>query len=82
MSKRARNLILIVIGIFLAIAFVDSQGFFDDKSWIEIPHGSHSHYLPKDYNDCVPPLAVTSGAQRAPGPGETVNCQGQIVPEP
>ena len=81
MSKRTRKLLLVVIGIFLVIAFVDSQGFFDNKSWIEIPHGSHSHYLPKDYKDCNPPMTTGDGTMTAPGPGETINCQGEIVPE-
>lgn len=82
MSKRTRIYILIVVGIFVAFAFLDSMALFDDRTWIEIPHGSHSHYLPKDYNDCNPPLGVTDGATRAPGPGETVDCSGNIVPEP
>lgn len=82
MSKRTRRLLLILIGIYVGIAFVVSLGIFDSKSWVEIPHGSHSHYLPKDYRNCDPPMAATDGAQTAPGPGQTVDCRGEIVPEP
>jgi hypothetical protein len=81
MSKRTRTYLLILIGIFLAFVMMDSQGVFDSKSWIEIPHGSHSHYLPRNYAECNPPLTVGDGPTRAPGPGETIDCSGNIVPE-
>jgi hypothetical protein len=78
MKSRIRLVIFIVIALFVALVFVDSLGVFDHKSWYEVPHGSHSHYLPKD---CDPPLSVGQGPTTPPGPGETVNCQGQIVKE-
>lgn len=81
-KTRLRNYLIGIASVFVLIAFIDSLGAFDNKSWIEIPHGGHSHYLPKDYKNCDPPLEVTSGTQTRPGVGETVNCQGIIAPEP
>lgn len=81
-SKRTRNVLIGIVSIFVFIAFLESLGAFDNKSWIEIPHGSHSHYLPKDYKNCNPPMEVTGGTQTRPGPGQTVDCQGNIVSEP
>jgi len=78
MQNRVRLLIFIVIGIFIAFVFIDSMGVFDHKSWYEVPHGSHSHYLPKN---CDPPLSVGQGPTTPPGPGQTIDCQGRIVPE-
>lgn len=79
MQSRIRIWIFVVIGLFVAFVLVDSIGVFDSKSWYEVPHGSHAHYLPKD---CDPPLPVGNGPTTPPGPGQTVDCQGRIVPEP
>ncbi len=78
MKQRIRLWIFIGIGLFVALVLIDSLGVFDDKSWYEVPHGSHSHYLPKD---CDPPLPVGNGSQTRPGPGMTIDCQGRLVPE-
>ena len=75
---RIRWVIFIVIGLFVALVLVDSMGVFDDRSYYEVPHGSHAHYLPKD---CDPPLPVSNGPQTRPGPGEKIDCQGRIVPD-
>jgi len=78
MQHQVRWIIFGVIGLFIALVLIDSLGVFDKKSYYEVPHGSHAHYLPKD---CDPPLPVSGSPTTRPGPGMTVNCQGQIVPE-
>lgn len=75
---RVRWVIFIVIGLFLALVLVDSMGVFDNRSYSEVPHGNHTHFLPKD---CDPPLPVSNGPTARPGPGEKIDCQGRIVPE-
>ena len=55
MKRRARFYLILVLGVFIAFVLIDSLGAFDSKSWFEVPHGNHSHYLPKD---CDPALAV------------------------
>jgi hypothetical protein len=74
MNKRARFYLLIVIGTFLLFVMVDSVGVFDSKSYNEVPHGSHTHYVPKD---CDPPLAVSNAPTRRPAQNEHIDCQGQ-----
>ncbi len=78
MQQHVRWIIFGVIALFIALVLIDSLGYFDDKSYYEVPHGSHAHYLPKD---CVPPLPVSRAPTTRPGPGMTVNCQGRLVPE-
>ena len=77
MKRRARFYLMLVLGIFLAIVLIDSLGSFDSKSWYEVPHGSHSHYVPKD---CDPAFAVGDGPTTRPRDDQEINCQGQIVP--
>jgi len=77
MKKRARFYLLLFIGLFLVFVFVDSMGTFDSRPYYEVPHGSHTHYVPKD---CDPPLTPVDAPTREPGPGERITCEGQIVP--
>ena len=77
MPKSVRWVVIIIAGLFFIWVFTDSMGLFDNKSYYEIPHGSHSHYLPKD---CDPPLEVGNGPTRPPGANEHIDCQGRIVP--
>jgi len=76
MRKSIRLMLLLVVGLFLAVALASSLGVFDSKSYYEIPHGNHTHYMPKD---CDPPLSVDQAPTRPPGPNEHITCQGQIV---
>jgi hypothetical protein len=75
MSKRRIWVLLIAVVLF-TFALMQSQGVFDDRSYSEVPHGSHTHYVPKD---CDPPLAVSQSPTREPGPGEHIDCRGQYV---
>jgi len=76
MNKRARFYVLVVIGLFLLLVLVDSLGVFDSRPYFEVPHGSHTHYVPKD---CDPPLSPGDSPTRRPGPEQMVTCDGQIV---
>ncbi len=76
---RARTVIFFIIGAFLAVALLDSIGIFDDRSYFEVPHGGHTHYLPKD---CDPPVPVSNAPTVPPLEGQKIDCSGQIVPEP
>lgn len=78
MQNRTRRIVFAIIGLFVLLTLIDSIGIFDDKSYYEVPHGNHTHYLPKD---CDPPLDVGAGPQVPPGPGEIIDCRGNIVPE-
>ena len=75
---RARTIIYFVIAAFLAIVLLDSIGIFDYRSYYEVPHGSHTHYLPKG---CDPPLPVSNSPTQRPPVGQKIDCNGQLVPE-
>lgn len=77
MNKKARFYLLLVLGLMLLIVLVDSVGTFNTLSYNEVPHGSHTHYVPKD---CEPPLPVSDAPTRRPAENETIDCQGNIVP--
>ena len=77
-KKRTRIVLFGLIGLVVLLVLIDSIGVFDTRSYYEVPHGNHTHYLPKD---CDPPLPVSNGASVRPAAGEKINCQGQIVPE-
>ena len=74
---RVRTIIFALLGVFLAIVLLDSLGIFDDRSYFDVPHGNHSHYVPKD---CNPPLPVSEAPLQRPKPGEKIDCSGRIVP--
>ncbi|WP_456429191.1 hypothetical protein [Rhodocaloribacter sp.] len=78
MHKRLRWTFLIILGLFFAFALADSLGVFDDRPYYEVPHGNHTHYVPKD---CDPPVTPGDAPTRPPDPDERINCQGQIVPK-
>lgn len=78
MKLRLRTILIALLGLFLAFVILDSLGVFDNRSYFEVPHGSHTHYVPKE---CDPPLPVSQAPTSRPGPGQTVDCQGQIVSE-
>ncbi len=78
MKNRTRKILIAVLGLFLAFVILDSLGIFDNRPYFEVPHGNHTHYVPKD---CEPALPVSQSPTARPGLGQKVDCQGQIVPE-
>ena len=78
MKIRIRTVLIAILGLFLAFVVLDSLGTFDNRPYFEVPHGNHTHYVPKD---CQPKLPISQAPTSRPGPGQTVDCQGQIVPE-
>ncbi len=77
MPKSVRLILLVVVALFLGLVLIDTLGVFDNKSYYEIPHGNHTHYMPKD---CDPPVPVDRAPTHPPGPNEHITCSGQIVP--
>ncbi|GIV58590.1 MAG: hypothetical protein D6746_00245 [Bacteroidetes bacterium] len=78
MRKPIRWVLFAFLVLFFGFVLADSLGVFDDRPYFEVPHGNHTHYVPKD---CDPPLSPGDAPTRPPGPGERITCQGQIVPE-
>ena len=76
MKKSARFYVFLALGVLILFVIVDSIGVFDSKSYMEVPHGNHTHYLPKD---CDPPLPVSDAPTNRPGPNQVIDCTDQIV---
>lgn len=79
MKIRIRTILLTILGLFLAFVALDSMGIFDNRPYFEVPHGNHTHYVPKQ---CDPALPVSQSPTTEPGPDQMVDCQGRIVPIP
>lgn len=77
-SKNKWKYLFIVVVIALAgLALADALGYFNQKSYSAVPHGSHNHYVPDDRDPDVP---IDDFPQEEPGPGEKITPTGQIVP--
>lgn len=51
---------------------------FGDQPYVEITHGDHVHYVPRDRD---PDVAVGNFPTRRPGPDEIITPEGRIVPK-
>lgn len=67
-----------VVGVFFLFALLASLGIFNEKPYTEVPHGNHSHYVPKDRDPDVP---LHNFPQQPPPPGMKIAPDGRIVPE-
>lgn len=67
-------------GIFLIflIATISALDLFDDKPYDIVPHGNHSHYVPKDRDPDVP---LHNFPQEPPPPGMKIAPDGSLVRE-
>lgn len=68
--------LIALLGLFFVFVVADTLGIFNPEPWYEVPHGNHTHYLPKD---CDPPLSTSQAPTTRPEPGQTVDCTGAIV---
>lgn len=75
--KRSR-IILIVAGIFFLLVILDALGVFDTAPYMEVPHGNHTHYVPRNADPDVP---LDNFPTTPPGPNERIDPEGQVVPK-
>ena len=78
-TSTRRNLRRIVYGVaivFATIVLVDALDLFDDKTWTEISHGNHSHFIPYDKDDDV---SVSNCPQHPPAANELISSQCQLL---
>lgn len=78
MSRR-RRIVLVLAALFLGLLLVDALGVFDDSPYMEVPHGNHIHYVPRDRNPDVP---IGSFPTAPPGPCERITPEGRLVDIP
>ncbi len=77
--KPLRVMLLVALGVFFTFALLDTIGVFNEKPYYEVPHGDHSHYVPRD---CDPELPFDRTPTTEPGPGMRIDCvTGQIIPD-
>ncbi len=50
---------------------------FPDQPYIEVPHGDHVHYVPKDRDEAIP---LSEFPTEEPGPNERILPDGRVVP--
>lgn len=80
-SRRSlrRWVLLVVAAVFFAFVTYQVLNPFPDQPYVEISHGSHVHYVPKDRNQDVP---VSNFPTRPPDANEHITPEGRIVAAP
>ncbi len=78
-SRFRFRVVLLVVGLILFF-FVMQRVLnpFGDKEYAEVPHGNHSHYVPKDRDPSVP---ISNFPTRPPADNERITSDGRIVPK-
>ena len=67
-----------IVLVLSAFVLADAMHVFDTKDYIEVPHGNHTHYVPKDRDPNVP---LENFPRTQPRPGETITPSGEVVRE-
>ncbi|MCY4159012.1 MAG: hypothetical protein OXE92_08175 [Bacteroidetes bacterium] len=73
------RVLLLVLGA-VALFFIMQQVLnpFGDREYTEVPHGNHSHFVPKDRDPRVP---LSNFPTRPPAENERITPDGRIVPK-
>lgn len=74
--RRRRLVIWLLAAVFLVIVMREVLFPFRGQEYAEIPHGDHTHYLPKDRDPSVP---VGQFPTTRPGPNERILPDGRVV---
>lgn len=70
------KVLLIIAALFFGFVIADALGVFDSKPYTEVPHGNHTHYVPKDRDPDAPLDAFPT---TPPGPNERILPDGRVV---
>ena len=70
--------IFIIALLFFFLVLREAVDPFGDQPYLEISHGDHVHYVPKDREENVP---VSRFPTRRPGPSEMITPEGRVVPK-
>ena len=65
-----------VAAVFFTFVVYQVLNPFPDQPYMEIPHGNHVHYVPKDRNPDVP---MNRYPTQPPGPNERILPDGRVV---
>lgn len=76
-ARRVMRWVVIAVTIFLFGLLMREVLYpFEGRPYMEISHGSHTHYVPKDRNETVP---VSAFPTRPPGADERITPDGDVV---
>ena len=75
-SSVRRWVVLGIAALFFGFVLYEMINPFPDQPYLEVPHGDHVHYVPKDRN---PDQRLTDFPTTRPGPNERILPNGQIV---
>ncbi len=75
---RFRLFLLIAGAVLLFFVMQSVLNPFGDNEYAEIPHGNHSHYVPRDRDLDVP---ISNFPTRPPADHERITPDGRIVPK-
>lgn len=76
--RRRRWIVLVILLLFFGFVMQEVLDPFGSKSYVEISHGDHVHYVPEDRN---PDVSISQFPTQPPGPGEHITPEGRIVPD-
>jgi len=76
-KNKLKYAFIVVLLVIAMLALADSLGYFNQKPYTEVSHGSHIHYVPKDRN---PDVSIDKFPMEEPSPGEKITPEGQVVP--
>ena len=72
----------VVAAVFVGIVVVDSLDLFGNKTWSEINHASHSHFVPFDEDKGIildEGVSISNCPQRPPTENEFLSTQCQLL---
>jgi hypothetical protein len=75
-GSRRRQILIVVAALFFAFVLYQVLNPFPDQPYMEISHGDHIHYVPKDRNQDVP---LSRFPTQPPGPNERILPDGRVV---
>ena len=75
-SSMRRWILLVVAAVFFSFVLYQVLNPFPDQPYMEISHGDHVHYVPKDRNPDVP---MNRFPTQPPGPNERILPDGRVV---
>ena len=78
-ASTRRWVLLTVAAVFFAFVVYQVLNPFPDQPYLEISHGNHTHYVPKDRNPDVP---MNRFPTQPPGPNERILPDGRVVTNP
>ena len=76
-ASTRRRILIAVAAVFFAFVMYQVLNPFPDQPYMEISHGNHVHYVPKDRDPDVP---MNRFPTQPPGPNERILPDGRVVP--